>query len=171
MIERLYPIMERAHRLTRAEFEREQTVPVLLVPLLDGETSRSATQVLVVHVEGGRPRFHPYEVAPLRKRPHSNLFKNLITLGRAGNNDIEVKSREVSKFHAFFMSDPHSGVVRVTDAGSTNGTFVNGRRLLAKQEAADLAGGDPLSFGGLRVMFHTPTTLWDYLRTLDQAAK
>lgn len=172
MTGRLFPLLDRAQRLAREEFERAHADPVLLIPLVDGEASRSATQVLALEVPGGAPRFHPYELAPLRKRPGSTLFRNLVTLGRATSNDVEVKSREVSKVHAFFLIDPASGAVRVTDGGSTNGTAVNGRPLAAKQESAELTGGDEVSFGGLRTVFHTPATLWEYLRTLDgQAAR
>jgi hypothetical protein len=167
MILRLYPIMESARTVSCEAFEREHPEPVLLLPLLDGDSSRTKTHVLLVKREGGRPRFVPYDVAPIRKRPHSNLFKNLITIGRAPNNDIEVKSSEVSKFHAFFMIDPFSGQVRITDAGSTNGTRIDGRALKPKEEAGDLSGGETLAFGSLEVVFHTPITLWRYLRDFD----
>ena len=51
-----------------------------------------------------------------------------ISFGRAGNNDIVISSSIVSKEHGFFWLK--DGKVYVVDTDSTNGTFVNGKRVV-----------------------------------------
>ena len=66
-----------------------------------------------------------------------------LTIGRSGKNDIELRGdRFASARHA--RVEPRSDGVYVLDAGSTNGTFVNGVRL---DEAHRLAPGDVLRVG------------------------
>ena len=54
-------------------------------------------------------------------------FPNMITLGRTSNNDIVVPDVSISKFHAWFQR--LGDRVEVGDAGSKNGTAVNGETL------------------------------------------
>ena len=56
------------------------------------------------------------------------LSKNEITIGRDISNDIVINDAEVSRHHARLISQ--SGGYVVEDTGSTNGTFVNGQRLM-----------------------------------------
>jgi pSer/pThr/pTyr-binding forkhead associated (FHA) protein len=53
-----------------------------------------------------------------------NPFADMITVGRASNNDIVIADSEVSKFHAYFK---RVSELRLFDAGSTNGTKIDGR--------------------------------------------
>lgn len=48
-------------------------------------------------------------------------------IGRAANNEIVIDDVEVSRRHAQIIRQP-DGTYAVEDLGSTNGTFVNGRR-------------------------------------------
>jgi two-component system cell cycle response regulator len=49
-------------------------------------------------------------------------------LGRSADNTIQLPDSSISRYHAFLGAD-EEGQVRLTDLGSTNGTFLNGRRL------------------------------------------
>ena len=75
-----------------------------------------------------------------------------IRLGRGRECEVRpVGSSDtiVSRIHAELTVGSTSGLV-VRDAGSTNGTFVNGRMVTQH----DLKNGDRLSLGGLELIFH-----------------
>ena len=61
--------------------------------------------------------------------------------GRSGEAEIFLADVTVSREHARFSVDSHG--LSVTDLGSTNGTYVNGRR----HEAGMLSEGDELMIG------------------------
>ena len=70
-------------------------------------------------------------------------------LGRGPTNDFELHHPTISTNHCeiFFGG----GGVVVRDKGSTNGTFVNGRRI----QAAKLGAGDTLHLGHLQLVVET----------------
>lgn len=73
---------------------------------------------------------------------------HLVTIGRASNNDIVIPDLSISRFHAF-LKEPADGRFVLQDAGSTNGTTLNGRSVPRQGHGAplDLKGGDTLRFG------------------------
>lgn len=72
-------------------------------------------------------------------------------VGRGTDNDLHINHSSVSKIHATLMMNKE-GTLLVADTGSTNGTFINGRRL-AYGEARQIADGDVVSFGDIEVRF------------------
>src|SRR5215831_13795560 len=70
------------------------------------------------------------------------------TLGRHPNNTMRLLDREVSKEHAVIQRVAGSYVLR--DLASSNGTFVNGRRI----RELKLRDGDEISLGNSRFIFH-----------------
>src|SRR5688572_21786037 len=56
------------------------------------------------------------------------LAKDVVTLGRDVSNDIVINDAEVSRNHARLTAQ--SGSYLMEDLASTNGTFVNGQRLI-----------------------------------------
>ncbi len=66
-------------------------------------------------------------------------------LGRSADNTIQLPDASISRYHAFLGEDDE-GQVRLTDLGSTNGTFLNGRRL-PENTPVRVADGDRLQFG------------------------
>jgi pSer/pThr/pTyr-binding forkhead associated (FHA) protein len=69
------------------------------------------------------------------------------TLGRAPGADFIVDAALVSRVHCRLTALP-GGELEVRDLESTNGTFVNGRRV----EVAQLASGDRLQVGRLELV-------------------
>jgi hypothetical protein len=69
------------------------------------------------------------------------LFGRVSTLGRSSNNTIVLESTQISRYHAQIHLLPEGALIQ--DIGSTNGTFVNGRRLT---EPVMLAHGDLIRF-------------------------
>lgn len=76
-----------------------------------------------------------------------------ITLGRSAGNTIVLAAPEVSRRHAaiYTRGDQHI----LEDLGSTNGTFVNGRRL---SERVILADSDKIQFGDSILMQYRGST-------------
>lgn len=70
-----------------------------------------------------------------------------ISIGRAVDNDLVLEARGVSRHHARIVWE--AGRYWVLDLGSTNGTFVSGRRVTHEP----LAGGEEISFGGALFTF------------------
>jgi pSer/pThr/pTyr-binding forkhead associated (FHA) protein len=72
------------------------------------------------------------------------LGETALTLGRAPDNDIVLRSRFVSARHA--RIEPDGAAHRIIDVGSTNGLLYEGKRLPASSPRA-LADGDVLRIG------------------------
>lgn len=74
-----------------------------------------------------------------------------INVGRGSDNDIYLDDRSVSKIHAALLMN-REGTLLVSDTGSTNGTYINGRRL-KYGEARQIEEGDIVGFGDVEVRF------------------
>jgi hypothetical protein len=101
---------------------------------------------------------------PVAKRSGANGFTGMITLGRATNNDLVIKHRQISKFHAYFRAV--SGKWAIHDAASTNGTWVDGRRA-PPERGVPLRSGSTLVFGSdaVNATFLTPEALADLVES------
>jgi hypothetical protein len=74
-----------------------------------------------------------------------------VNVGRVADNDLQLEHPSVSKIHATLVMN-REGTLLVADTGSTNGTFINGRRI-AYGEARHVEDGDVVSFGDVEVRF------------------
>ncbi|HYO65296.1 MAG TPA: adenylate/guanylate cyclase domain-containing protein [Archangium sp.] len=74
---------------------------------------------------------------------------DMTTLGRHPSNTVRLVDREVSKEHATIERMGRDFILR--DLGSSNGTFVNGRRVAELR----LRDGDEISLGTSKLTFHT----------------
>lgn len=147
-------------RRGEAEFVTLYPAPALIVETTtpdatqaaqeSGDRERSFARTHAGEVEADVRPAHPSEVARyvgrvafLTKRP-GNLFPEMVTVGRALNNDITLVVGSVSKVHGYFREEP--GRWSFTDQRSTNGTCWNGRRLDVGEKVL-LEDGDRLQFG------------------------
>jgi hypothetical protein len=97
----------------------------------------------------------------------STLASAMVTVGRAGNNDVVLSFNAISKLHAYFKVN-RMGKFTVSDVGSTNGTVVDNKPLV-KGEPVELRGGEIIVFGSaLEATFHTPTTLYRHIKILKR---
>lgn len=76
------------------------------------------------------------------------LEAEVLSLGRESSNDIQLHDTEVSRRHAELRRSDKT--FTVTDLNSSNGTYVNGKRVQGHQ----LANGDEVQMGGT-VMLYT----------------
>ncbi len=83
-----------------------------------------------------------------------DLDKELITIGRATESDVQLEDQFASRHHAEIRYSDHA--YQVYDLGSKNGILVNGRRL-ASDGAAWLEDGAQLQFASTQFRFHDPS--------------
>jgi len=70
------------------------------------------------------------------------LFKDVHTIGREAGNDIIINDAQVSRHHARLTLQGNAYILE--DLGSTNGSFVNGRRVTGP---VALSAGDMVGLG------------------------
>jgi hypothetical protein len=73
-----------------------------------------------------------------------------ITIGRTSENDVTVNEYSVSTRHAILALV--NGEYRLTDLGATNGTLVNGVRMVPRKPCR-LQGGETLQLGRVTLLF------------------
>lgn len=69
------------------------------------------------------------------------------TLGRATGADFSLDAALVSRIHCRLTATPNGGL-EVRDLDSTNGTFVNGKRV----QSAQLSSGDRIQVGRVELI-------------------
>lgn len=91
-------------------------------------------------------------VFPVRRTGRS--VGHLVTIGRASNNDVAIPDVSISRFHAF-LKEADAGRWQLQDAGSTNGTLVNGNPIARQGQGApaDLKAGDSVRLGQVELTF------------------
>lgn len=163
-------------RLTRDDFLARHPVPVLLhrydataeegdgslstsyASMLDlphkvVDVSRLTDPLAALGLTGRGSTSLDVAVFPIVKRSGA-VFHDRVSVGRNRNADIHLPFRKISKFHAYFTQAPGGSRVMITDAGSTNGTFVGGRRLPTGQPV-EVAEKSVILFGQFLFVFFT----------------
>lgn len=112
-------------------------------------------------VLGLPPARRDLEIYPLAKRP-GTPFVDLITVGRTGDNDLQLDDMSVSRFHAFFRL--RHGRWFVCDAGSSNGTRIGGKILKPRTEL-EIRSDMNLHFGLIALTFYVADALFDVLNS------
>lgn len=152
----LSALLEELGGVSRAGFLARVTTPHLVVQA--GTVDDLGSNAFFT-LAGGPSELQRASGPRLEKRvgPGSNPFGQMITLGRARNNDLVLLHPSVSKFHAWFSQE--GGTWTVTDAGSSNGTWLDGQRLTARQSHRLRAGATLVLADALRVQFLLPEDL------------
>jgi hypothetical protein len=75
----------------------------------------------------------PVILRPVGKNPATDrevvISSGPFTIGRALENDLTLHARDVSGRHAQIIEDPVTGMWQIEDLNSTNGSFINGKRV------------------------------------------
>lgn len=72
-----------------------------------------------------------------------------LSIGRSATNDLVIDDESVSKIHASLFIDS-DGRMRVADTGSTNGTFIEGKRI-SYGKSHEAGRNKLITFGGITV--------------------
>jgi hypothetical protein len=146
--------------MTREEFLAAYTAPFLIVGALSLlESSGRHT------LKSKREATGDELVVPVTKASGANSFPSFVTIGRSSTNDIVLPDEGVSKHHAYIILPLRPGAPYVlVDAGSSNGTYVLGRKVEAKAEKTVLHSGIEVRFGELSAIFYDPADVWSFFR-------
>lgn len=98
-------------------------------------------------------------VHPLEKKKGAP-FSDMITVGRTPNNDVVLNDITVSRFHAYFKQKGKQWVV--CDAGSKNGTRVDGVKL-EKRKEHPVQDGTHVRIGDIDTTFQLRDSLYELL--------
>ena len=115
-----------------------------------GDEPPSIDQTAVFVVPGiDGPRATIREIRPDRSSRTIEFDGRPLTIGRASDNDLTLNDASVSKIHAALLMSGE-GTLLVADTGSTNGTYLNGRRI-SYGESRLIEDGDVVGFGDVEV--------------------
>ncbi|MGE0713409.1 MAG: FHA domain-containing protein [Planctomycetota bacterium] len=88
-------------------------------------------------------------------------FASMLTVGRAANSDLRLNVPSVSKFHAYFTHVAREKAWYLSDANSSNGTFVSGKEIPPSHGKVKLECGVTLRFGpDVTCQFLTAEGVW-----------
>jgi len=136
-------------------FVATQAAYFLLVERLGHSTARATAELSTERERGLQDAQVSYLVFPVASRGQSAA----VTLGRATESDIQLDSPAVSKTHLCFQSRGPADSPSVRDAGSHNGTTLNGT-VLEQGVWYALSDGDILEISGLfRAVFSAARSL------------
>ena len=143
-------------KLGPGEFEEKYGNGFLLITAAGPESQKGTTTRLLLDGIDEDPAEHTAGLAivvyPLRQR--DILGGHLVTIGREPTHDIVIPDPSISRFHAFAKQGA-DGEFLLQDAGSTNGTTVNGASVPARGagQPAHLKPGDTVRLGRLESTF------------------
>lgn len=168
---RVEDLREDAARLSTDEFKDRYGEAFLLLSSAGFKQPKNtnSTEVLLLDLEdevAERTAGVSIRVFPIQAAERS--LNHLITLGRAANTDVTISDISVSRFHAFFKRSP-TGHFQLHDAGSSNGTVVNGVSVCTKETGppTELKSGDNIRFGQVDVTFLEPDALRSFVDKFD----
>lgn len=163
---RLDAFLEDRRMLNREQFTKKYSAPVLLIPLKpegtleDDGAFRTQAVTAELQREAAVPASKLTAVIPIEKRM-ADPFQAFIWVGRESRCDVTLPFNSVSKLQAQFVKKP-SGEFEILDAGSTNGTFIEGNRL-EKNKPVMLRDSMLLRFGKIDARFRTAQGFYDEL--------
>jgi len=156
---------EAARSLSPEEFEARFGGAFLLLASLQPRAPKDTFSTHLELLGDSDPTEHTGSLStlvyPLRSKVH------IVSLGRGPENDVVIPDRSISRRHAFLKRGAEGGYLML-DAGSSNGTMINGRSVLAKGSGAPspLAPGDTVRLGRLEFTFVGAAGLREYAAKL-----
>ncbi len=113
------------------------------------EAESSPEKTIITSIDGDREKDKHFYIiflsGPLMGKMHL-LEEGMITLGRVGEVDIPINDLGISRKHCALLF--HQGKAILKDLGSTNGTFLNGKRVAE----AELREGDKIQISSSTIL-------------------
>lgn len=128
---------------------------------LPSATSEFTTRLDEPGQPSGAPTQHEGGLLRLRK-DGGGSGSAMITLGRTNNNDLVLPDERVSKFHGYFQKSGEAWTF--TDAGSTNGTCLDGNPIVPMRPYPLEAGATLLLSSEVTLVFLLPGQVVRLLR-------
>ncbi len=156
-----------ARIMTKSQFITKYTSPFLVQVIelkLNQALSRTSVVRKTVTAEEMMSMQNPKEIKeifPIIKSGR-NSFANKIIVGRAPVQDIVINHANISKFHAFFSSQDGLNFA-ICDHGSTNGSSLNGVRLM-DSEPKPLRDGDIVTFADFSYTYYSSEAAYDFFK-------
>lgn len=150
-----------ARTLDAAVFEEKHGHAFLLLTAtsLQAPKTTASTHVELLEEDSAGARTGRLQVLvfPLHGSSH------ILALGRSPKCDVVIPDESISRTHAFVKHTDDDRWL-VVDAGSSNGTQVNGKSVLVRGSGppSALSPGCTLRLGALEFTFSTPEALRDY---------
>lgn len=152
------PYASRALELDAEAFAREFPQTYLCFVTGDGKADTD-----LFGTDDDTPVFEPraLQILPVVKSSEPSPFSLMITFGRSTSSDLRIPYSDVSKLHGYFSRDGEGWAV--TDAGSTNGTFLDGSRLKPRTPTP-IEIGAPLGVASIEVRLLDGKALHTFLQ-------
>ena len=94
------------------------------------------------------------DIKKIRKRNYQ-INPAKIKIGRDNYNDIVFPNANISRTHAYLYVDPSDEKCYLIDEESSNGTFLNNKKITANQ-VNELSDGDEIRFGPEKAVYFSP---------------
>ncbi len=153
----------------RALFLEKHGYPVLLHPDLESDSSERAFRTRVGTEDPSLAAIQEQLalgpgllVTPVKSASPSPLVQQRISVGRSRSLDLTFPYPRISKIHGYFSWQGSPAAYFFTDAGSTNGTFVDGRRL-EPNLPTEITADTYLTFAHYHFRFLLPERFWAVL--------
>ena len=146
--------------------------PFLLYPDRHGHSSFRSYHTQMADRDGGidltgsESSLLGYKVLAPASSGHKQHGRKLL-VGRSEERDLSIEHSTVSKRHAFILLDDSKKAYKLGDAGSTNGTYLNGKPV-ESGEPVYLNDGNVVSFGDCDYLFYSP---WSFAEVLGKLSK
>ncbi|QSQ22699.1 FHA domain-containing protein [Pyxidicoccus parkwayensis] len=166
------PVLHRLSTLaSQLLVDREAVLRKLHWPVLVWESvpalSASVTRSDGLTQAGRRPQARVVEPLVFEVRPRPRGGVSEVTVGRGPECDIVLSEPTVSRMHARFRQEPHTGMWSVTDLGSHNGTFQGGV-LIVPGRPAPLFARASLRLGCAELVFLQTGAFEQYVHVSSQ---
>jgi hypothetical protein len=153
--------LDQSARLASVRVEPTSGFVTSELHLTDVRAWRVRAPLSADHLRGCLARDAHFAIRLEKRAEAARSFTTRITVGRTRNCDIVLREPSVSKFHAWFERDDND-VFYVADAGSSNGTRLNGA-LLTRHARTLVSPGDDLMFGNVQATVCPAEVLWQAL--------